>query len=103
MIVVAEGAGSAADIAKRIKDTIALDPRVTVLGHIQRGGSPTAFDRMLAVRLATRAIDCILQGKRNSVVGIHNNQIIDMPIKDALELPRSFDKRLYEIARVLAL
>ncbi|MBQ2908626.1 MAG: 6-phosphofructokinase [Clostridia bacterium] len=103
MIVFAEGAGNRDEIVKYLSEKSGVKITTTRIGHIQRGGSPTAFDRMLAVRLATRAIDCILQGKRNSVVGIHNNQIIDMPIKDALELPRSFDKRLYEIARVLAL
>ena len=103
MIVFAEGAGNRDEIVKYLSEKSGVKITTTRIGHIQRGGSPTAFDRMLAVRLATHAIDCILQGKRNAVVGIHNNQIIDMPIKDALELPRTFDKRLYEIARVLAL
>ena len=65
MVVVAEGAGSAFDVANRIRDEIALDPRVTVLGHVQRGGSPTARDRVMATRMGYRAVEILAAGSTN--------------------------------------
>ena len=66
MVVVAEGAGSAFDVANRIRDEIALDPRVTVLGHVQRGGSPTARDRVMATRMGYRAVEILAAGRLES-------------------------------------
>lgn len=103
MIVFAEGAGNRDEIVKYLKEKSGVKITTTRIGHIQRGGSPSSFDRMLAVRLATHAVDCVLNGKRNSVVGIRDNKVFDMKIDEALALPRTFNKRLYEIARVLSL
>ncbi|GAA3320607.1 hypothetical protein GCM10020331_032290 [Ectobacillus funiculus] len=64
IIVVAEGVGSAIEIGKNIEEATSLDTRVTVLGHVQRGGSPSAFDRVLASRLGARAVELLLEGKR---------------------------------------
>ena len=75
MIVVAEGAGSAADIAAKIKDAIDLDPRVTVLGHIQRGGSPTGRDRVNATKMGYLAVELLLQGKHPTIVEMKNDLI----------------------------
>ena len=66
MIVVAEGAGSAAEIAVKIKEAIDLDPRVTVLGHIQRGGTPSARDRVNATKMGYYAVETLLQGKKRT-------------------------------------
>ena len=77
MIVVAEGAGSAADIAAKIKDAIDLDPRVTVLGHIQRGGSPTGRDRVNATKMGYLAVELLLQGKTNRIVCTHMGDFTD--------------------------
>ena len=69
MIVVAEGAGSAVEIGKRIQETVGIDPRVTVLGHIQRGGSPTARDRETASRMGYAAVKALAEGRMNCIVG----------------------------------
>ena len=74
MVVVAEGAGSAFDVANRIRDEIALDPRVTVLGHVQRGGSPTARDRVMATRMGYRAVEILAAGSTNRIVGVHQGK-----------------------------
>ena len=84
MIVVAEGAGSAAEIAKRIKETIDLDPRVTVLGHIQRGGCPTGRDRVNATKMGFLAVELLLQGKTNRIICTNDGSFIDIDIEDGL-------------------
>ena len=88
MIVVAEGAGSAAEIAARIKDAIDLDPRVTVLGHIQRGGSPTGRDRVNATKMGYLAVELLLQGKTNRVVCTKDGSFTDVDIEEGLCMER---------------
>ena len=89
MIVVAEGAGSAADIAAKIKESIGLDPRVTVLGHIQRGGSPTARDRVNATKMGYLAVELLLAGKTNRVVCTNEGSFLDVDIDEALAMNRN--------------
>ena len=89
MIVVAEGAGSAADIAARIKETIALDPRVTVLGHIQRGGTPTGRDRVNATKMGYLAVRLLLDGKTNRIICTQNGTFMDVDIEEGLAMKRS--------------
>ena len=88
MIVVAEGAGSASDIAAKIKDAIDLDPRVTVLGHIQRGGSPTGRDRVNATKMGYLAVELLLQGKTNRVVCTNEGSFTDVDIDEGLAMTR---------------
>ena len=88
MIVVAEGAGSAAEIAARIKNAIDLDPRVTVLGHIQRGGSPTGRDRVNATKMGYLAVELLLAGKTNRVVCTQNGSFTDVDIEEGLCMER---------------
>ena len=92
MIVVAEGAGSAADIAKRIKETIDLDPRVTVLGHIQRGGSPTGRDRVNATKMGYLAVELLKAGKTDRIVCTQNGSFVDVDIDEGLAMKRSIQK-----------
>ena len=88
MIVVAEGAGSASDIAAKIKEALDLDPRVTVLGHIQRGGTPSARDRVNATKMGYLAVELLREGKTNRVVCTHNGRFIDLDINEGLSLER---------------
>ena len=89
MIVVAEGAGSAASIAQQIQEYTDLDPRVTVLGHIQRGGSPTGRDRVNATKMGYLAVELLLDGKINRVVCTNGGSFVDEDINVALERQRS--------------
>ena len=89
MIVVAEGAGSAAEIAAKIKESIDLDPRVTVLGHIQRGGSPTGRDRVNATKMGYLAVELLLEGKTNRIVSTNKGGYVDVDIDEALQMKRS--------------
>ena len=106
IIVMAEGVekvGSASDLKKVLTEEAGADVRVTVLGHVQRGGSPTAFDRILASRFGYRAVELLLEGKSSRVVGIKDNKIIDMDIQEALAMPKTFNRELYEMAKVLSI
>ena len=84
MIVVAEGVGNASDIAQVIKDATDLDPRVTVLGHIQRGGSPNARDRVAATKMGYLAVELLLQGKTNRIVCTHDGGFTDVDMDEGL-------------------
>ena len=97
MIVVAEGAGKAYDIAAAIKEEIGIDPRVTVLGHIQRGGSPSARDRETATRMGYHAVKAFAQEKENTVICIQDGAITAIPIDEALKMKRSLQMDRYEI------
>ncbi len=88
MIVVAEGAGSAADIAAKIKSSLDLDPRVTVLGHIQRGGCPTGRDRVNATKMGYLAVEMLREGKTNRIICTHDGQFTDVDIQEGLMMKR---------------
>lgn len=88
MIVVAEGAGSASEIAAKIKEATDLDPRVTVLGHIQRGGCPTGRDRVNATKMGYLAVEMLLEGKNNRVICTHNGSFTDIDIQEGLCMRR---------------
>lgn len=92
MIVVAEGAGSAAEISAKIKDAIDLDPRVTVLGHIQRGGVPTARDKVNATKMGYLAVELLLAGKTNRVVCSQNGKFTDIDIDEGLQMHKSIQQ-----------
>ncbi len=92
MIVVAEGAGSAAEIAAKIRASLDMDPRVTVLGHIQRGGAPTGRDRVNATKMGFLAVELLLQGKTNRVVCTNNGAYTDVDIDDAVDMQRSIQR-----------
>lgn len=76
------------DFAKRVEEETGYTTRATVLGHVQRGGSPSAFDRVLAARMGAYAVDCLLQGKGGICVGLVDNKLVDYDIYEALALPR---------------
>ena len=103
MIVVAEGAGSASDIAAKIKDAIDLDPRVTVLGHIQRGGSPTVRDRVNASLMGYHAIDLLDKGIYNRVVAVSGGKIVDYDVNVALSMHKSLDPYEIEVAQAISI
>lgn len=91
MVVVAEGAGSAFDVAKKIKEEICIDPRVTVLGHIQRGGTPTGRDRVTATSMGFRAVDILANGGTNRVVCINDGKTCDVDIEEGLGKYKGID------------
>nr|AAB50189.1 phosphofructokinase [Clostridium acetobutylicum ATCC 824] len=102
LIILAEGVGGAAELAKKVEEVTGIETRSTILGHIQRGGSPSAFDRMLASRMGVKAVEVLMEGKTSRVIGIKEGKIMDQDIDEALAVPRSFNKELYDIANMLS-
>lgn len=92
MIVVAEGAGNANDIAQQIRDAVDLDPRVTVLGHIQRGGSPTGRDRVNATKMGYMAVELLLAGKNNRIVCTNAGVYTDVDIDEGLAMQKNIQQ-----------
>ena len=97
MIVVAEGVGSASDIAKKIKNAIDLDPRVTVLGHIQRGGVPSGRDRVNTTKMGFLAAELLLEGKTNRIVCTKNGSFSDIDIEEGLSKTKSIQQMEVEV------
>ncbi len=105
IVIVAEGddAGGAYQIAGEVKKRFSqFDTRVSVLGHMQRGGSPTAADRLLASRLGVAAVEGLLEGRTNEMVGIINNKIHFTPLSEVILKAKEIDKSLVRIARLLS-
>jgi len=92
MIVLAEGAGSAADMAAKIKSAIDLDPRVTVLGHIQRGGCPTGRDRVNATKMGYMAVEMLLKGYTNRIICTHDGRFTDVDIQEGLAMDKNIQQ-----------
>ncbi|MEG1286836.1 6-phosphofructokinase [Clostridium sp.] len=102
LILLAEGVGGAQDLAKYVEDKTGIETRATVLGHVQRGGSPSGFDRVLASKMGAKAVEVLLEGKTSRVIGIKENIIIDQDIDEALALKRTFDEELFKIAEEIS-
>ncbi|WP_170007914.1 6-phosphofructokinase [Bacillus fonticola] len=103
IIIVAEGVTTGSEFAKQLKDECNLETRVSVLGHIQRGGSPTASDRVLASRLGARAVELLLAGKGGRAVGIEKNALVDYDIIEALSHQHQIDRSMYQLSKELSI
>ena len=105
MIVVAEGEdfGGADELAKHIKKEIPdQDLRVCILGHIQRGGAPSCFDRVIASRMGYHAIECLMEGKFNVFIGIVNNKMNYTPLDEAVKKKQRISEEWMKIVKILA-
>lgn len=98
IVVVAEGVGGTEDIAKYIEEKTGIESRATILGHVQRGGSPTLRDRVVASAMGHHAVELLSKGIGDRVVAMQGGQIVDLDITEALNMKRVFDEELYNIA-----
>lgn len=98
IIVVAEGVGGVEDLAKYIEKRTGIESRATILGHVQRGGSPTLRDRLMATAMGVEAVDLLEKGIGNRVIAYKDSKIVNYDITEALEMKREFDTHLYEVA-----
>ncbi len=103
VVVVAEGVGGVNDLAKYVEQRLGIETRATILGHVQRGGSPTLRDRVVASIMGHKAVELLAEGKGNRVVAMKENKIVDYDITEALEMPRVFNKNLYDIAKTISI
>ena len=103
IIINAEGIGDSINMAKRIEAATGIETRATILGHMQRGGSPTCKDRVYASTMGAIAVDLLCKGKTNRVVGYKNGQFIDFDIEEALAMKKTIPAYQYDVAKTLAL
>ena len=101
VIVNAEGIGHSYGLAKRIEEETGIETRATILGHMQRGGSPTARDRVYASVMGAYAIDVIEQGKKNRLIGYKNGRVYDVDVDEAFAMTKDINDYEYEVAGIL--
>lgn len=102
IIVVSEGVGNSEELAKEIQKRTGIDSRATILGHVQRGGSPTVRDRVVASEMGYYAVNLLDKGIGNRVVAMQNGKIVDFEIMEALAMQKPFDENLYNIANEIS-
>lgn len=102
IIVNAEGIGDSYGMAKRIEEATGMETRATIIGHIQRGGSPTCKDRVYASAMGAKAVDLLCEGKSNRVVGYKNGEFMDFDIQEALSMEKDIDQYLYDMSKTLS-
>lgn len=101
IIVNAEGVGHSSSMAKRIEEATGIETRATILGHMQRGGSPSCKDRVYASMMGSMAVDLLAEGKTNSVVAYKNGEFVDYDIDEALAMTKDVDAHMYEVSKLL--
>lgn len=102
IVVVAEGAAKAADVAAHLKKRTDLDVRVSILGHMQRGGAPSALSREVACKLGARAVQLLVEGKKALMVGMVSDNIIETPVEEVTRRKKKIDLAAYKLANMLA-
>ncbi len=102
IVVVAEGAGHATEIAAKIETLTGIEARATILGHLQRGGSPTLRDRQMASLMGLHAVQCLYEGRYNRIIAYKAGKIIDLDIEEALNCTKTIDPVELEQARILS-
>lgn len=103
IIILAEGVGNAYDVANSIVDKTGIDTRVTILGYIQRGGTPTTFDRIIASEMGRKAVELLINNNSGRALGVKCNQIIDLDINEALNKKKVFNVEMFNTAKVLSI
>lgn len=102
LIINAEGIGHSISMARRIEAATGIETRATILGHMQRGGTPTCKDRFYASMMGAYATDILCEGKTNRVIGIQHGEIVDIDIDEALAMTKSIDPYQFEVSKLLA-
>lgn len=103
IIVVAEGVMSAAELADILKSEADIETRISVLGHIQRGGSPSARDRVIASQYGAKAVEVLKEGRGGIAIGMRNHQVVDYDLKDVFEQTVIWDTEMYELSKELSI
>ena len=103
IVIVAEGIGHSQEIANEIQARTGIDTRATILGHVQRGGSPTLRDRVNASAMGYHAVCLLEQGKYNRIVGMKGEHLVDYPVDEALEMTKSLDPVLIDVCNTISI
>lgn len=102
IVIVAEGVGGAFKLAEKIEAETGMESRATVLGHVQRGGSPSVQDRVMASRMGAKAVELLLEGKENRVICIQGGKIVDIDIEEGLSMKKQLSVELMGLVRKLS-
>jgi 6-phosphofructokinase 1 len=103
IIVMAEGIGKSIEMKKEIEEKTGFETKITILGHIQRGGSPSAYDRMISSQMGAMAVDLLTEGKKGVMVGLKNGRLTHTPIKESKKDKSDVDLSIYDLARSLSI
>ncbi len=101
MVVVAEGAGNAYDVGNKIHEMLGISPTITIIGHIQRGGTPTGRDRETATRMGYYAVRAFAEGRANTIIGTQEGSIVEIPIEEALKMEKHLQMDRYKIMEIM--
>lgn len=102
IVIVAEGVGGSEEMAKKIEKATGIESRCTIIGHVQRGGSPTVRDRVIASRMGSKAVELLLDGKSNRIVCMRNSNIADVDIEEGLNMTKDVPQDLIDLAKKLS-
>lgn len=103
LIIVAEGVGGSAELAQRIEKITGIESRATILGHLQRGGSPTAVDRIHASMMGSLAVDLLCQGKSNRIIAYKNGEYVDYDIDEGLAMTKTLPEKTLQVSKLLGM
>ena len=103
IIILAEGAGEAKDISERIEEKTGITTRYSILGYTQRGGAPSAYDRLIGSQMGVMAVKLLCASQRKRAVGVTDTGIFDMDLEEALAIEKTFDKTTYELTKILSI
>lgn len=103
IVIVAEGIGHSQEIANEIQARTGIDTRATILGHVQRGGSPTLRDRVNASAMGYHAVCLLEEGKYNRIVGMKGEHLVDYPVDEALEMTKTLDPVLIDVCNTISI
>lgn len=103
IVIVAEGKGDAIEIAAKIEAATGIEARATILGHVQRGGSPTLRDRVMASLMGVRAVECVAQGRVNRIVSLQCGRVVDLDLDEAMAMKKTIDEEQLRAAHILSL
>ncbi len=103
IIILAEGAGDAKDISEIIEKKTGVTTRYSVLGYTQRGGTPSAFDRLIGSQMGAKAVELLFSSNKNRALGVRGNEIFDMDMEEALLVEKKFDETTYELTKILSI
>lgn len=103
IIALAEGAGNAYEVSEEIEAKTGFETRVTILGHIQRGGSPISMDRIMASKMGNRAVELLMENESGKALGMKCNEIVNVDLEEAINTEKIFDKNMHDIAKILSI
>ncbi|HEX3028716.1 MAG TPA: 6-phosphofructokinase [Clostridia bacterium] len=103
IVIIAEGVGGAIEVAKNLEEVTGIEARATILGHIQRGGSPTVRDRVMASQMGAKATELLKNGIYNQVIALKDSKVVGIEINEALEMKKDIDDDMIELSKILSL